>query len=427
MSRPTSEKPAASFTHEDRKALLSIDAGTLDAVRGAKQFLDQNADAMVAAFYDRVNVSPALRAIIGENSSVERLKNTLRQYLMDFASTDLGEAHIESRRRIAMVHERIDLPIDAYQAQLQALREAWIRAVLSGQRRGRRAVDDSIRLIVALDKMLTFDEGIVARYFTDALEQKLAEIEAAEERRRELQRELEDVAAQLASTAQEALAATEQMSASATTVAEQVASASEIASDASSSARLGAEAMVKAGRAVVDVTSSNDELATAAGVLETCSSDIEGIARVLKQTADQINLLALNAAVEAARAGDAGRGFAVVADEVRKLAEATQKHLEGTGAALSSMLKAIAEVRAAGEKSQSVVGSLAEATGAVDKQLAKIDGSAANTDEALRGIARASEEVASAADETSRGSADLASLAERLQRLSSGLSEDGGS
>jgi heme-based aerotactic transducer len=425
MSQPTAGTHAASFTHEDRKALLSIDRDTFEAVRRAKQFLEDNADSMVASFYERVNGSPTLRAIIGENSSVERLRSTLRQYLLDFASTDLGQAHIDSRRRIAMVHERIDLPIDAYQAQLQALREAWIRAVLSGKRRGRGAVEESIQLIVALDKMLTFDEGIVARYFTDALEQKLAEIEADAERRRALQRELEDVAAQLASTAQEALAATEQMSASATTVADQVSSASQIASDASASARMGAEAMAKAGRAVADVTATNDELSTAAGVLETCSADIEGIARVLKQTADQINLLALNAAVEAARAGDAGRGFAVVADEVRKLAEATQTHLDSTGSALSSMLKAIAEVRSAGEKSQLVVGSLAEATGAVDSHLAKIDGSAASTDEALRGIARASEEVASAADETSRGSADLASLAERLQQLSTGLSEDG--
>lgn len=71
---------------------------------------------------------------------------------------------------------------------------------------------------------------------------------------------------------------------------------------------------------------SNIEKSTAESVnvvakLGERSREIGQIVDAITGIAGQTNLLALNAAIEAARAGEAGRGFAVVAEEVRKLAE----------------------------------------------------------------------------------------------------------
>ncbi len=412
------------FTDSDRKAALCIDEDTFAALREAGPLMRDNVDRIVTEFYRRTASVASLSDLIGRHSSIDRLGTTLRQYLLDLVETTLDADHIAGRRRIAAVHDRIDLPIDAYQAQLQAIRETWAAIVLESMPKKSKPAD-ALRLIRAIDKVLTFDEGVVSLYFTDALAVTLADVREKQEAQLEMQRELNLLAGQLAAASEQASASVQEMAATAAQVATETGEASQDADSAAGIAGAGLEIIEKTRASVARVQDAAGSLDAAAGGLEESSTKISGISAVLREIADQTNLLALNAAIEAARAGDAGRGFAVVADEVRRLAESTQSQLVDADSAVEGMQTDIAAVRGAGQTTVSEVGSLSGETAEARERFDEIVRAIQGTSAGLGNIAAASQEVAAASDETGRASLEVARLAEAVKNVAERLEERG--
>ncbi|AOY00051.1 methyl-accepting chemotaxis protein [Jeongeupia sp. USM3] len=205
-------------------------------------------------------------------------------------------------------------------------------------------------------------------------------------------------------------AAIEQMSVSVDQISE---SARETESNSSRSTELAGqgEALVNDASAEIQRVSAQIGEASVliAGLVER-SREIDGIAAVIKDIADQTNLLALNAAIEAARAGEQGRGFAVVADEVRKLAERTT---QATGE-IAAMTQAI----------QADTGSVVDSMESVRPQVARGVELAGQAAGALREISAGSaatlgkiRDVANATAEQSTASASVASNVERIANM----------
>nr|WP_314262326.1 methyl-accepting chemotaxis protein [uncultured Devosia sp.] len=119
--------------------------------------------------------------------------------------------------------------------------------------------------------------------------------------------------------------------------------------------------------------------------IEISSGKISNIIGLIDDIAFQTNLLALNASVEAARAGDAGKGFAVVAVEVRRLAQ--------------SAASASADVKVLIEQSATEVGQGSKLVSEAAARLSAMLEAARSNNELMDGIARESQEQASAIEE----------------------------
>ena len=212
----------------------------------------------------------------------------------------------------------------------------------------------------------------------------------------------DQAARQTAARLDEAAAAMTESNASAQEVAHNVAATADIVMGTSQKAKEGAAIVREAVEHISLLSSTAKQLQTDMTHLNEQTDAISRIMDVISDIADQTNLLALNAAIEAARAGEAGRGFAVVADEVRKLAEKTMASTDDVGKAIASIQNSVRNSSESMGKAITEIEAAASLAGQSGASLDAIVLDAENSAEQTHSIAAASEEASTANNEVAK-------------------------
>lgn len=297
--------------------MLNITTQDLQYLKAFKPFVEEHLDSIVDSFYSAIGMETSLTQIIEKNSSVERLKITLRKHLIEMFDGVIDSEFFEKRTKIAQVHVRIGLRTQWYIAAFQNLFVDFLEIVENNVENP----IDQFNTLRAISKICNFEQQLVLEAFenvVDALKDKM------EKERLEISRTIIESTESLAAVSEQTNASFHQLSNRSNEIMGFAKQAFELSSSAENQAEAGKNQLHLQSINMENISKSIAEVANDINRLVEISKEMDDIMGIVTNIANQTNLLSLNAAIEAARAGEAGKGFGVVADEVRTLSEQTK-------------------------------------------------------------------------------------------------------
>lgn len=249
---------------------------------------------------------------------------------------------------------------------------------------------------------------------------------------------LKEIATGMASTADQVIQASKQISSisehlaqgasdQAASLEETSASSVEISSMTQRNAEHAQSAATAVARVDTQVKRANqtlDQMISSMQSITTSSKKVAQIITVIEQIASQTNLLALNAAVEAARAGEAGLGFAVVADEVRSLAQRCSEAARDTGALIAEAVSSSNDGSVKLNDVASVISAITESAAQVREVVSAVNTASQEqarginqVSEGLARMERVTQQTASSAQQGAEASKQMAGQARALRQV----------
>ena len=187
--------------------------------------------------------------------------------------------------------------------------------------------------------------------------------------------------------------------------------------------RTAADLMSKSQEKFQHTNQSLSELVVAMEEINSSSSKISRIIKVIDEIAFQTNILALNAAVEAARAGEAGNGFAVVADEVRTLAQRSAQAAKDTAGLIEESISKSNNGKIKVDEVSVAIQSVTEESAKVKTLVDQINVGSVEQTHGISNIAKAISQMEQITQTSAASAQESATVAGALTEQSEGLED----
>ena len=187
----------ASEAFEELKVFLRFGPADAANLRSLAEPAERLLPAVVERFYDVVLADPRARSVLsGGDAQVERLRETLTEWLGGLFSGVYGSAYLESRFQIGITHVRVGLP----QKYMPLAMEVVRRSLVDGLRE--KPIPELDAKLRSLQKLLTIDLTVMLESYQQLRSEQIRELErnavAAKLSRAEHLAEIGQLAASLA-------------------------------------------------------------------------------------------------------------------------------------------------------------------------------------------------------------------------------------